>query len=235
MAKQTCGWCGRDRKAKHFSNGSGDCNDCANQQANQTLAGSHGSGAGIGAPTGMPPHLAAMFSQISQNTSSAGVPLQFVPGGGQVGGPGVQRPKRRRKREYTVHQNGQELPIATLARPLDLENAQAAAEEYAQAELDWDERGTTGTAPDGTTYIISPRQGARSVEEVSTFVESGLVKQIELQLEYGMNDQGMPLSDTERAELQKQYAKLTFQSEDEVDEDEEAEALKSILGVTDAP
>lgn len=73
----------------------------------------------------------------------------------------------------------------------------------------------------------------KSVSEVATFDFSGDVKKIELQLEFGMDEQGKPLTKQQRADLQKQYARMTFQSDAEVDEDEEADVLKSILGGAD--
>lgn len=194
MSKQTCSWCGRDRKQKHFSSGSADCNDCVNQQQNQRLA---GSGPNPNAfPPGFPPGLANILGNTGTMTFGTGSgPLPFAP-------PAPPKPKKKERK--VVYAEGVE-----------------------EHKCPGDE-----TCPICVPESLNPwkRKAARSVEEVSTFVDSGLVKRIELQLEYGMNDNGMPLTDAERADLQKQYAKLTFQSEAEVDEDEEAEALKSILG-----
>jgi hypothetical protein len=207
MSKQTCSWCGRDRKQKHFSSGSADCNDCVNQQQNQRLAGSGPNPNGGGTfPPGFPPGLANILNGVAPG---GGGMMTFGTGSGPTncGGPQGQRPPKKKKERKVVY-----------------------AEDVEEHKCPGDE-----TCPICVPESLNPwkRKAARSVEEVSTFVDSGLVKRIELQLEYGMNDNGMPLTDAERADLQKQYAKLTFQSEAEVDEDEEAEALKSILGGSD--
>lgn len=202
MSKQTCGWCGRERKAKHFASPGADCNDCVKQQSNQRLAGS-GSNPNSAFPPGFPPGLANILNGVAPG---GGGTIGF--GSGGPGGNLAPQPKKKKERKVVY------------------------AEEVEEHKCPGDE-----TCPICVPESLNPwkRKAARSVEEVSTFVDSGLVKRIELQLEYGMNDNGTPLSDAERLDLQKQYAKLTFQSEAEVDEDEEAEVLRSILGGSNAP
>lgn len=232
--KQTCSWCGRDRKTKHFSNGSADCNDCVNQQANQTLAGGGGGSlGGMNAPMGLPSHIAAMFGPGGQ--------LNMIsPGGGQVGGPNIHPPKPKKPKTpaggYVVAVDGNPLPLTSAQRlsRLKLDDAQGIAEEHAQEELEWDEGGLTATTQGGAHYVITAKKGARSVEEVAEYAESGSAKKISLMLEYGMNEQGKPLTEKERAELQADYARLTFGSDAPAEEiDDEADAIASILGAMD--